>query len=693
MAENSIIIGNQFISNLINDSLNNLSRGNGSILLISGESGFGKTHILNYIYDKYKQKSNYKTVITETQSPIGNFNLGNLQPLFSFSKAIEKILHGQEITPEKRFAKNLSLTVLASIPVIDSVFYAVKEISKDWKQFKQEKSNEKIKNSNAVINDYYDTLVSLSHQVPLFILIDDIHWADPMSVELLSVLAENISEHPIFIMISYKKSNLETNNLPFNTFTYKYKSTKGINFVDIETLTLAQISELSSNYFDNYKQNIEFEKWIYEKSLGVPGIANEYLKYFSKYSPFDSKGELATNFEGNEFLPSSLQSVFSQHIDILSEEERNILAVCSAEGVEFSALIVSQLMNVDLLTCIKKLKQLQTKTGIIKSLGARTKYGVKTTIYKFTQQFYHSYFENSLEYEEYAALHTQITNLLKEKYEKSNNEILKEEIAPYLVAHSMASGDEETAKSMLLATAQYAEKYGNNEIIQNAYNQFSIYNQQNENDNLRQIEFLELIEGTESLGDDLFEPHFTSENSYDTEFTKGFVSEIFDFKLYRKSIENDIINDKLDSAISKSIHILEKYESSMNEIEKLQINLLLTKSYIETSNFIEAEKIVNYLENSIDNFNNEQLKCLIYNISAQYYLHIENLPKAYYSLDKATNLLNYLPYELRLLTLANIGILKKKTNNEKSREYLISAKNLSNYLNFNKLYNDFNDML
>jgi predicted ATPase len=132
------IIGNQFINNLINESLANLSKSNGSILVLSGESGFGKTHIINYYYEKYKQKSTFKTVTTEAQYPIGNFNLGNLQPLYPFSKAIENILKDQNITPEKRFAKNLGLTVLASIPLIDTVFYAVKEIGKDWRQFKQE---------------------------------------------------------------------------------------------------------------------------------------------------------------------------------------------------------------------------------------------------------------------------------------------------------------------------------------------------------------------------------------------------------------------------------------------------------------------------------------------------------------------------------------------------------------------------
>jgi hypothetical protein len=687
------IIGNQFINNLINESLANLSKSNGSILVLSGESGFGKTHIINYYYEKYKQKSTFKTVTTEAQYPIGNFNLGNLQPLYPFSKAIENILKDQNITPEKRFAKNLGLTVLASIPLIDTVFYAVKEIGKDWRQFKQEKSTERNKNTNTVTLDFLDTILSLADKIPLFILIDDMHWADPLSIELLTLLAERITEFPIFLVLSYKKSLTETQGLPFNSFVFKHKSTNGVKFAEIDSFTNAQIAELSSIYFDKYKSNKEFEDWIFDKSLGVPGVACEYLKYFQKFPPFNPQGELVTNFEGNEFLPANVQSVFSQHIETLTEEDRNVLAVCSAEGLEFTALIISQLMNVDLLTCIKKLKQLQVKTGIIRSLGAHNKYGIKTTIYKFSQQFYHSYFENSLEYEEYTALHAQIANLLKEKYDQSDSESLKEELAPYLAAHSAASGDEETAKSMLLVSAQFAEKYGNNEIIRNAYEQFSSYHSTSEDDNLRRIEFMQLLD--ETTTEVTISNGVSNQQVINTESNNNISisNNLFDFRLYRKSIENDMISGKYDAAISKSESILDNPENAMSETEKLQIMTLLAKSYTETSNILNAEKIINKLENELNNFSDEQNRCLIYNICAQYYLRTDNLPKAYFSLDKAASLVPNLPYELRLLTLANIGILKKNSSPEKSRDYIHAAKVLSDSLNYKKLAEDFDNIV
>lgn len=372
-------------------------------------------------------------------------------------------------------------------------------------------------------------------------------------------------------------------------------------------------------------------EWIHEHSYGVPGVASEYLNYFKKYPPFLPDGSLATNFKGNEYLPSTVQSVFTQHLESLTEEERNILAVCSAEGREFTALVAAHLLNTDVLSAIRKLKSLQSKTGIIKSIGAEHRYGVKTTVFKFNQAFYHTYFENSLEYEEYTSLHGQIAAFLKMRFESADNDILRENIAPYLAAHSIESGDEETAKNMLLMSAKQAERYGSNEIMRQAYDSFSGMKQDEESDNLNKVEFYNMLS------------HFNSDKAGNASNEVKEDDNIFsddepEFKLFVKSITNDIIGQKYESAGEKAEIALQKTGGSLNQTESALLMTLLVKCYLSLHQTAKAEKILNNFQEIVKVSDDEQIECLLYNSSAQYHLYTGNMPKAYYFLDKSAAL-------------------------------------------------------
>ena len=148
---------------LFRTRIEELKQGKGSVISVKGESGFGKTHLAKTLSEESARRgAQVKAVMTEAQAPIGKFNLGNIQPLLPFTRALEKIIHDETASPEKKFMRNLGLTVLASIPLVDVVFYAVKEIGKDWREFKKDKSSEKMRKVSTATADYYDTFLSMT---------------------------------------------------------------------------------------------------------------------------------------------------------------------------------------------------------------------------------------------------------------------------------------------------------------------------------------------------------------------------------------------------------------------------------------------------------------------------------------------------------------------------------------------------
>jgi len=687
---NNINISFPEYDELLVSCLNEVRKGKGSIICVSGETGFGKTHLLkNYLEQAGVKNSGVAPVYVQCDAPIGTFKIGNLQPMQPFSRAIEKILSKtkEEKSAEKKLAKSIGMTILASLPLAGDVFYAVKELSKDMRQYKKDKSSLSFKNINTVTADYYDSIVAFADNIPIVLMIDDMHWCDAQSVELLSLFAQSLNKIPILIIIAYRKSILQSHSSPLKNFINQVHFNKNsIHEIDLAGFSKDQCNKFIKASIKRYKDNKQFEDWIYSQTDGIPGSVSEFIRYFENKSPFDEKGNLKADFFTDSNIPTSVQTAFSQSVGNLTDEETNILAICSMEGREFTAYLISQLLNTDVLTTIKKLRSLQNKTGVIRSIGTQQRYGIKSTTYEFNQAYYHNLFEKSLEYEEYIALHSQIASILKQRYEEAESEILKQEIAPYLAAHSAESGDKETAKSMLLIAAQSAQKYGNAGIIQEFYDNYSsidIDDTEKTGTNPEEEALVEIlrksqIKLTESVDND-------NNEVFEDNVIK---SESPDFLAIRKTIVDYYHKGNFSSALDLAISFIDTHPDLLTVSDKSQLYALITKFYIEMGDIEKAsnfcETALSMLEKSPDNIG----ECFVYNVcSILYSLKNQNETAMKYLIEASRKALS-LPPELRLLTLSNIAILMDKNKNGNANKYYDVARKVSSALNYQEFASD-----
>ncbi len=682
---------------IFKDSLASLKKGRGAIICISGETGFGKTHLLNtYSIECQARGEQLQSAMVETSAPIGNFNVGTIQPLQPFTRAIEYLM-ADEASAKKNLARNLVMTGLSVIPVAGDLFWAIKEAGKDWREFKKEKSSESTKKVSSATADIYDTLMAISDKVPLILLMDDMHWADAQSVELMNMLADNISKIPVVIAFTCRMDVLHAQGTPLLSFIERrVNKDNNIYRVELNPFDKKQISSTCGFFLPNYKPNHDFEEWIYEHSYGVPGVVMEYLHYFMENPPFDDSGQLQSNFGQGDFLPATVQSTFSQLLGKLNDEERNILATCAAEGREFSAIIISELINSDILSTIKKLRSLQNKTGIIKSKGARHKYGVKTTVYKFTQAFYHTFFERNLEYEEHVALHGQIAATLRKRYDDAENEAVREQIAPYLAAHSAESGDEDMAKDMLMETARHAKKYGSAEIIKDAYDNYVSFgntvlaapddtNSEAEPDiDFDAVTFREMVKTAHAESDSEYKASDENSKTESSANSNGGISEFatMEFNSIRKAVIKKFLERDFISATDLAQSYMDDEEVTLDDAEKAQLLAIIARCKIETNDFDSAENYCREAQKAADNSNNELAECIAINTFALLRFSQERYNDAIIYLQDIAKKALKMPVELRLLTISNIYRIMDKKTPEKARQFRESAAKLSSELKY-----------
>ncbi len=661
------------------------TKNKGAILAIAGEAGLGKSNLLMKFNEDCNTRTNLQNVFVENQAPVGSIQVGQIQPLLPFSTAIDMIIKKDTGKAEKKFAINVGMTMLASIPLAGDLFYAVKELSKDWRQFKKEKNTENLKKASSLSVEFYETIMQLSTKSPVVMMLDDMHWCDAQSVELLGLLAETVTDFPIFIIFSYKKSVIEGKGTPLYSFIQQYMESPEIfHHIELEPLTQLQSKEMLLNAFPEAADN-GFDKWIFDKSLGVPGVIAEYLKYFEKF-PDKIKDFNAVDSGGNDkFLPTSLNAAFSQVLEMIGDDEKNILAICSSEGREFTALIVSNLLNVDVLTTIKKLRNLQHKTGLIRSLGAKNRYGVKTTVYEFTQAFYYNYFQATLEFEENTALHGQIAALLKQRYNEADAESVKSQIAPYLAAHSSESGDEQTAKEMMLKTAEGALEMGNADMVNSIYNSFKGLNLLDD-ENGENSETTNTLSELKEILSDIRSGKDVLAGSNPDGIPMGETAK--DFCTVRNKIVDEFHLCNYSSALDKAKLYYDRYYADLSVTEKAQLLALLIRLNTELLDMNNAEMYSDLAFKLLAAINDPISESFVLNAFALLKYNQGKKEEAYSILRKTAQRALSLPIEVKLITLSNIANLLNEINPKKAGKYYKAITELTTTLKFDRILED-----
>ncbi len=678
-------IGNEHLIEIILKEAENLSKDKGSIIAVSGATGFGKSLLLSTLITSFAESNSYNVSFAEGQAPVGNMNIGNLQALSVFIQLLENLVAdtAHQNSKKKKLAIQIGLNALSAVPVLGDALYFYKETKRDLEKYSS--GNKLNKNTEEILKK----ITEFTKKKPVILLIDDMHYADAESVKALEEYFLKVIEYlPILIIFTYKPEYMEVNIGPLQPFIKNYSNVGEIINIEISSISLNEVRKFAKLYFKSYKSNDEFEEWVFEHSYGNPGICAEYLRYFAEHTPFDRQGNLVTNFKGNEYLPSSVQAVFSQHISVLTDEEKNILSICSAEGLEFTAALVSRLLNMDILSTIKKLRSLQQKTGFIKSLGASDSYyGVKTTKYRFTQSFYHLFFRDLLEYEEDASIHGQIKSYLKEIFDASKSNDLKEQLAPYIAAHSSASGDNVTTQEMLLISAEAAKKAGNDEIIKNVFSGIVDFNiaDMSELDEDSQ-NFIEKIKTSLSQAENISSPESANGNG---NVDLLLDSSIVDFQMIRKSIINEYNAGNLEVALEKAEKYFAEYKSNMTDIQVAQLLCLMAKCHINAQKYERANGYLEEAEKIIKETPEQFTAFVVYNSLAQLKFAQHSLKSAENYLEKAVKTAIHLPQELKLLALANISLISKKSDTAKSEQFRNAVFKLSKELKFHTFSKEF----
>ena len=174
-------------------------------------------------------------------------------------------------------------------------------------------------------------LKSAAEEAPLLIVLEDLHWIDPLSQDLLRTLARLSENLPVCFVLAYRPPDqVRYQTLQIESLSYFTKiELKNLTVQDAEQLVRSKLLQLFPERTGSLPRALADE--LAAKSQGNPFFIEELLNFLHDrgLDPYDESA-----LDSLE-LPASLQTLILSRIDQLTEPQKVTLKVASVIGRVF----------------------------------------------------------------------------------------------------------------------------------------------------------------------------------------------------------------------------------------------------------------------------------------------------------------------------------------------------------------------
>jgi tetratricopeptide (TPR) repeat protein len=200
----------------------------------------------------------------------------------------------------------------------------------DWDQRLNNASPEQIKHQTFLA--IRDLMLALAKRQPLILLCEDLHWADSLSLDVLSLLMESLTLAPILLLCVYRPER-EHKCWHLATIASR-KCPERYTEIALRELTPPQSRRLVESLLTIENLSASVKELILEKSRGNPFFVEEVVRSLIASGMVYREEEVWRAKAGIEAVsvPESVQSVILSRVDRLERELREVLERAAVIG-------------------------------------------------------------------------------------------------------------------------------------------------------------------------------------------------------------------------------------------------------------------------------------------------------------------------------------------------------------------------
>jgi len=313
-------------------AIHKVAKSRGQVIVVSGESGIGKSRFTEELIDTIKA-SPYKWQVLRGACVSHSSNLS----YFIFLGILRELVQIEDNDSEDDL--RLKLSKLKGYNLNDNEvhilanMFAIKFAESNIQYFNEEAKK------NLTFQAIKTLFLNLSRTNHLLLYLDDCQWLDPLSEELLGFLFESIENEKILIL-----------------YTTRIKETLGLvprqcsAHFPLLPLSRGDTNAMVHSILKDCELSQPVLDLIWSKSGGNPLFVEEIIKSMVEAGSIvrTTEGGFQVLEQGLEVdIPPTIQGLLAARIDKLPDELKWVLQVFSVVGLNFSHLLLSRIFNHD----------------------------------------------------------------------------------------------------------------------------------------------------------------------------------------------------------------------------------------------------------------------------------------------------------------------------------------------------------
>jgi len=476
--QNSYLVERPHQLQLLLHSLNIVSGESKCMInLVTGDAGTGKTTICELFLDKVAELSPTSRIARAFCSLQCEFSL----PYAPFKEILKQLFLSAEPINKTKDTTSRLLNIaiketLEHAPELICSFIPCGSIISKFGEgiisemglldkFKSKaKPDDKINSldERTILAQYTEILRILSKDQPLIITIDDFHWADTASINLLYYLSRSLNGSRVMLIISYRSSDISVikngERHALIQVINEIKRNFGNVITDLDEISNDERLELLNKIIDKEPNtlNKQFRESMFQITNGNPLFVNEMfssLKDNFEVQLVDDKW--TENIQINwEQKPARIEGIVEERISRLEDALVELLSHASVQGNRFIAQILSKTINEnerDVLTSLSR--KLQKEHHLVRETKCFRSGASIISEYQFSNYIFQHYLYEELSQSQRILLHGDIAENLVSIFQDSIDEVALE-----IAQHYELSGEPTKSVAFFILAGKAAMK-------------------------------------------------------------------------------------------------------------------------------------------------------------------------------------------------------------------------------------------
>jgi DNA-binding winged helix-turn-helix (wHTH) protein/tetratricopeptide (TPR) repeat protein len=200
-----------------------------------------------------------------------------------------------------------------------------------------------------MMREMAEALEAITAQTSLILILEDLHWSDYSTLDLISYWAQRRSLSRLLLIATYRPSDIAVNHHPLRTIQQELEAHRQCLELPLSSLDGATVQEYLGRRYPGHRFPKEVASWLQDRTGGNPLFMVNVLDHLATHGLLllsNGRWILNTTLEtAAQTVPPTIQQIIERQFERHPPEEQQLLMTASVNGDEFSAAEVAAMLG------------------------------------------------------------------------------------------------------------------------------------------------------------------------------------------------------------------------------------------------------------------------------------------------------------------------------------------------------------